>query len=317
MDILNGRDLRHQAADALRFGRSPRKLFFIHSLVIVLVQAVLVVLNYFLQEGIAGTGGLSGMTTRSVLTTAQTMLQFLSTVLTPFWQMGLLGVALMLARREYAATDDLFRGFRRFGPVLGLQLWRFFVVFAVLMICSQLASALFMMTPMSESFETALEPYLASGTLDYTALESMDINELLGIMKPMLYLLAALGIPAMAFVLYLLRFAPYAIMDGEGMRAFPAMIRSVRLSFRNLGKLIRLDLGFWWYYLLQALLLVLGYGDLILAYFVPALDANVLFYAAAAAQAVGTLLLAVTVQPRVEVTYAAAYRQIAGKIDNG
>ena len=62
---------------------------------------------------------------------------------------------------------------------------------------------------------------------------------------------------------YRLRFADYILLEGEGGRQ--AMIQSFLLTRGSCKEIFKLDLHFWWFYLLQLLALALCYGDGILS----------------------------------------------------
>jgi len=66
-------------------------------------------------------------------------------------------------------------------------------------------------------------------------------------------------------VFYRLRFAQFSLMDGNAV--FSAMVHSFRTTKGHTLHLLRLDLHFWWYYLLQAVGLALCFGDVLLTAF--------------------------------------------------
>ena len=73
--------------------------------------------------------------------------------------------------------------------------------------------------------------------------------------------------------MYRLRLADYVLLDTPRRGALFAILCSFHMTRRKVGSILRLDLRFWWYYLLQLLCLVLCYGDLIL----PALNIHLPF----------------------------------------
>ena len=100
----------------------PKKLILIHSGALLALTLLLTVVDYLLEKGIGTTGGLSGMGLRSVLETVQTTLYVAQAVVLPFWQIGYVFVTMKLARGEQTGMTGLLEGFRRFGPVLRLQI---------------------------------------------------------------------------------------------------------------------------------------------------------------------------------------------------
>ena len=87
--------LRPVAEDVLGRSRySPRRIVLIHTAVGMTVGLLLSILTYVLDLGIAQTGGLSGISNRTALETAQSILQIASVVLLPFWEIGFLFAAM-------------------------------------------------------------------------------------------------------------------------------------------------------------------------------------------------------------------------------
>ena len=112
-------------------------------------------------------------------------------------------------------------------------------------------------------------------------------------------------------LLFRLRFAPYLLMSKQP-RALAAMVESVRLTRRNCLRLLKLDLRFWWYYVLQTLAAALCYGDLLLSLLGVALPwsstaAFLLFYCLGLG---AQLALFVYARPRVVTTYALAVQAL-------
>ena len=306
--------LKQRASRSLQLAGKPRGLTLLHCLVLCILEIVLVAITYMLEKGIASTGGLSGMGTRSILTTAQMFLQVLVLVLTPFWQMGIVRAYLSWNRREDFSAGGLLSGFRRFGPVLGWNLLKILLVAVVCFLCAQIASVLYSVTPQGMALMEQLEPYM-TGTMDYSAiLEEIPMEELLTMMKPVMMVFAVLAIPVGFFVFFMVRLGKFVVMDDEPIRPLRAALRSIKLLRKNMGVMLRLDLSFWWYYLAQALLLLLGYGDVLLLKLSTRADASLLFYGFFALQIVAKLLVAGALQAKVGVTYAAFYEELKKRL---
>ena len=80
----------------------------------------------------------------------------------------------------------------------------------------------------------------------------------------MLILYGVLYIAVALPAFYRTRFADFAVMDG--MAAGKAMVNSFTSTKGYSWKVVRVDLSFWWFYLLQMLSVALCNGDLILTY---------------------------------------------------
>ena len=98
MDLLDRRGLKNAAGDALaQAPRNPKRIILIHTAVSLVIMLLVAVLDYVLSGQIENTGGLSGLGTRSVLTTVQSILQMVQMAVLPFWEIGYLYAAMKMA----------------------------------------------------------------------------------------------------------------------------------------------------------------------------------------------------------------------------
>ena len=263
MTSFDYHQLRTEAQRALDGASvSPRRLVAIHSGVSIGIGLLLSVLSYLLQQGIAGTGGLSGIGMRTVLETCQMVLQLANTILLPFWAMGYIRAVLQWTTWEKTEPSVLLQGFRNWGPVLRLQILQGILYVALMILGGQLASVIYLMTPAAQDVYAQMQQVLASGITDSTALlESEAYLEATMAMAPYILIGALVFVAPMA---YRLRFASYVLMDVPQMGALRSMLLSWHMTRRNCLALLKLDLRFWWFYLAQLLIAALGYGDLLL-----------------------------------------------------
>ena len=270
-----------------------------------------------LDEQIGKTGGLSGMGTRSMLQTVQTVLQAANTVVMPFWNIGFLFVAIQWARNRKAQTKDLLTGFLRCGPYLRLSILKILLMILVLVICANLSSILFMLTPAYENMlslmgVTDTTALLMDMDSFYTSLETMSLETqqaLLHSMIPLVVIWAVISLVLLVPVLYRLRMAEFLILDHPGMGALEALARSMRMTYRRVLRLLRLDLHFWWYYVLSFLCAVISYGEVFLGLAgvelpVPAIT---LSFATYILYIVSYFALQTLSRPKVATAYAALY----------
>ena len=254
--------LRPAAEDALGASRySPRKLVLLHTGITLGAGLVLNLLSYVLDLGIAQTGGLSGMENRAVLQSLQAFLTIITTILLPFWEIGYIAAALQFARRQSPNAQSLLGGLRNWGVVLRSLLLKVILVFAALFIGAQITSFIYYMTPMGAPLTEMTLELLESGADPMAMLENEAYLELT--MQAVPFMAIGAGILALP-VLYLLRFSDYVLMDQPERGALFALLVGVQISRRHLKALLKLDLRFWWYYLLEVLVAALGYGHLIL-----------------------------------------------------
>lgn len=292
---------------------SPRRLVLIHTAVSLGASLVVGLLNLLFSQMIAKTGGLSGMGMRSMLQTAQAVLELAVTVLLPFWNIGLTRAALCWARGESAEMPTLLEGFRRFRSVLGVKLLTGAVFLVVCMAVSYLGTMLFMFTPFAGSLMEALDPIMQNaGTLDPEVLLSDEVMaQISSAAVPLMIFLGVLFVAVAIPVWYRVRFADFAVMDGG--RSLPSLLHSFRITKNKALAIFKIDLRFWWFYLLQLLTVILCYGDTILAALGVALPmsaelAYVLFYAAGIV-CQGILLW--FYQAKVSAVYGLAYETLS------
>ena len=265
MAILKPSDLRQQAKQMLgATNDNPKKLVLLHTMIALGGSLLITLMNYVISHQIAGTGGLSGMGVRSVLSTIQSILELTVMVALPFWEIGLLFAALQWSKGQNSGFQGLLQGFRRFGSVLSLRLLQGLLFFALAIAVVQLSSIIFLLTPASKRLVEILESVVGAETpqqmesLITPQLITDTVNASIPLLFIALVLFALIAIP----VFYRLRFTEFAVMEGNGARK--AILHSIRTTHYHCLQLAKLDLSFWWFYLLQILCLCISYGDAIL-----------------------------------------------------
>lgn len=259
---MDPRNVKQDASASLAGANyDMKKLALLHTAAVVLFSLVTSLLSWLLELGMDATGGLSGIALRSMLGTAQSVLSLAGSFALPFWQMGFLYAALRCSRRETVAPGDLLEGFRRFGPVLRLNLLLSLVVMGVMMACLYIAATIFMFSPFSNGLTEATEALLAS--TDPTAITDEMIMGLLPHMGwlPVLtgLVLIAIGLP----MYYRYRMSEFALLNGAK-GALAAMRESTWLSRGRRMAMFKFDLSFWWFYAAQLGMVVIAYIDVIL-----------------------------------------------------
>lgn len=254
-------ELKQQGENSLhRAAFDAKRLLCIHVGVMTAASLLLTVIDYILQLQIDTTGGLSGIATRSLLSTTSTVLQLMYLVLTPFWQAGYLTVSLAIARGEQADTHSLFSGLRRFGPILRLYLLQGLLLGALFMGSSYISNFLYMLTPWGRDMMGQLTELMAQSgdTLSEEALASLA-----GHGAPMLILGGVVFLLLAIPTFYRMRLSLYRIMDGQP-KALRAILESVQLTKGRWFCLVKLDLSFWWFYAAEVAIGLLAYADVLL-----------------------------------------------------
>lgn len=230
----------------------------------VLVQAALILvvnlINFLIEKQLDSATGLSGIATRQIWEMVRTIVLMAGSLALPFWTFGILRLGMAAARGEQPDKAMLLAGFHRFFPLLRLTLLRLAVFSALSMMASYGSTMLYMLSPASAKVMTQMEALLAQGEAALTV-EAME-----GLMAQMWPMYLLMGIATAVLVIpafYRLRLADYVVLDGQD-RALAAMRESRYRSYTHKLQLVKLDLSFWWYYLLMGVALVISYADLLL-----------------------------------------------------
>lgn len=299
-----------------RVSNHQKKIVFIHTLISVGAMVLLTVADYVLMQQINQTSGLSGMRSRATMETARTILQYLGIFLLPFWELGFAFSALQMARGQKVDTYDLKEGFRRFWPALRLMLLRLVLCLVAGIAAMQVSLTTFLYTPLSDKLAKLIAPFSEQGADVQTIFEQVPFDQIGSAVMPALVLFLVLFVGVMIPLLYRLRFAEFAIMDKPGTGAFAALLSSNRRMKRNCFKLFRVDLQFWWYYLLQALVVIVCYGNVLLALAGVTLPftEEVSFFLFYGLYALCQIVLHTLFRGRVQTTYATIYDDIKEKV---
>lgn len=297
----------------------PRKLMLVYTGATAVLMLLAVGLNFFLQGQISGTGGLGGIGTRAVLETAAQVLQLAVNFLLPFWNMGYLWCVLRMVRGERFGLDGLLEGFRHFGPVLRLSLLYSGYFFLIGFLCFYPSMLLAMLTPLSAPMREVMEPLMESSLHGTTiTLDDAAMGAVTEAMMPILAVYAVVFLAVAAPKFYRFRLAYYALLDDPKAGARAALRRSGALMKGSRMALFKLDVRFWWFYLLEGLVQALCYGDLIASSMgiqlpLPENSAYFLCYVMYLAAQMGLYLWA---RNHVECTYAAGYDELCREVQS-
>ena len=263
MAILHPSHLHRQARE--RLGRSvhnPKRLVLIHTAVSLGASLLLTLFSYLFDRLIADTNGLDSIGARAGLETAQSVLTLGVLILLPFWEIGLAYMALGWAKGETASQWDLTEGFRRWAPVLGYRVLSGLIFMALLFVLLYPCTVLFMLTPWATPLLEIYTPILESAqTMEeiQAALTPEIMEQMTQYMTPLFVILGGAYLLVAGWFGYRLRFGDFALMEGEGVGR--ALLTSLRATRRNCLQILKVDLHFWWFYLLQLLSVGICYGD--------------------------------------------------------
>lgn len=320
MDLHDRRALKAAARDSLAAAPyDPRKLILIHTGITIAVSLLGTVINFILAKQIETTGGLGGLGLRSVLSTAQSVLQMLVAIVIPFWEAGYCYATMGIARNKRTTPDALLQGFRQFRPLLRLKLMLGVIYILIGILCMLLSYYIFMLTPLSDPLFAIIENTHLDTTMLQTEilLDDAIINALTRAYIPMmviwLVLYGAIGI----LFSYRFRVATFLILDHPEMRAMETLRMSSYQLRGNMTALFKLDLSNLWFYVLSVLATALAYGDYLLASLGVTLvsgEADYFIFLILSLAFQGCLFI--WARNRVEVTYAKFYCHTALSFPN-
>ena len=316
---LDIRDLKARAAALAETNRAPARtlvLWFCG------VLAALTLgsngLNLYLDSQIGNTGGLEGIGMRSLLQTVQTILSYINQFFGPFWTAGFLAAMLAMVRGIRPKPRDLTEGFRRPLRILGYVAFEAAAALLLLVAVVNLSSILFTLSPMGADFAENMAPLL----LDAEALtpegllnqELISLDALIASLLPMFVITGVLYLPLFAVMAYGFRLALYLVMD-RGIGAIPAHFLSLRLMRGHKLQMLRLDLSWWWYYLLGAVCYAVAYLPtvlLLLGVGLP-MDYTAMLFVSLAVYCGLYTLLCLWRKPMVDACYVLAYEALLPK----
>lgn len=261
--LLEPSALRTAATGSLERAEKPGRVILIHTGAILLISLLLTAADFLLNRQISTTGGLSGMGMRSILTTIQSMLRLTQAVLLPFWQIGYTYYTLQVAQGKPAGISDLTEGFRRFGPVLRLKMLMAGMAVLLIFASTYVSSMLFMLTPWAAPMMQRMEELMASPMDDQAFLEEI-VAMAEDITVPVMVIFGICFLAGAIFLFFRFRLAELWLMDHPQGGALAALRESHDLMRGNWKAMLRIDLSFWWFYLLEVLVTVLCYGDVVL-----------------------------------------------------
>lgn len=314
---LNIRQLKGRGA-ALADGNRDRTrgLVLLYCGVIAALTLVSSGLNLFLNDRISGTGGLDGLGLRSALQTAQELLTYVNLVFEPFWSAGFLAAMIAMVRGREPEKYHLAEGFRRFGKILAYIAVQFLVAVALMVIAANLGATIFSLTPMGAQYAEVMGPVLsapglisAEGVVNW---ELMPMDIFLEATAPVILVILAIFALLYSCVSYCFRLTVYLIMT-QPISAVRAYFLSTRLMRGHKWQMLKMDLSFWWYYLLRGAASVVAYLDVILSLLgipVP-IDPMVMFFGTLAAYCVLFTVLCLWKKCPVDASYVLAFEAIA------
>lgn len=267
MSIPSSKYLKVKAANRLESGKDPKKVVLVYSAIVALSALAVNVVQFILDSQISKTGGLQNIGTRSALSTLSSVLPLVQTLVLMCLGLGYTAAVLRLARRQYASEKTLKAGFERFWLLLRARLLQALIYGGIAFLLSYVAMAIFMLSPFSSRLSSLALSLSAAGAitpealLNNTALLASAYEALM----PMMVIYCILLVIVVWAVSYRFRLVDYLLIDQPQLGALSALRTSRQKMKGHIKELFKLDISFWWYYLLRALSAGLIYLDMVLA----------------------------------------------------
>lgn len=309
MSIPSAKYLKKKASNRLQSGNDPKKVVLVYAGIVALSSLVVTVVQDLLDSQISQTGGIQNIGTRSMLTTADTVLTIAQLLLVMCLTLGYTGSMLRIARGQYASPNSLKAGGERIWVLLRTRLLQMLIMTAAAFALCFLVVNVCLLTPLSNRVIAVM------GTVSAEVLLADDLA-LMGLYSAMLpiiliYLVAL--VPLLWYFSCTYRMVDFLLIDRPQLGAFGVLRESRRMMQGNMKMMLRVDLSFWWYYLLQALVSVLIYLNMVLALFAIGLPPEVLYWGTVVLYLAADFALRYFFSNKVAVTYALFYDSLCPK----
>ena len=311
MNLGNLLEIKNRSEERLSQSASQQKIVMIYAALTLGLMLLVTVTNYVLGLQMDNFGGLSNLGKRTMLSSVQSMLPVVQSLVIMCLDLGYLAAMLRIARGMYTSPQTLRLGFDRFWLLLRCGIFKGLIMTGVTFVSMYLGIMIFMLTPFSKAAVEIISPIISQVSLLNTEIVIDDVTYGL-LMEAMLpafgicgVLLLILGGP----MYYNFRMVNYIIIEKPAIGAMMALRESKKMMKGHRLQLLKLDLSFWWYYLATGVAMVICYGDILLPMLglelpVPEVVSFFGFYVLYLAASFGVHYF---LRNRVEVCYGLAY----------
>ena len=314
MSIPSAKYLKKKAGNRLEGNKEAKKLVLIYAGILAGSSLVVNAVKYLLDGQISQTGGLQGISTRSLLSTTSTALTIAQMLLVMCLTLGYTAAMLRIARGQYASQSTLKAGVERVWVLLRTRLLQAAIFIAITLALGFLTVNLYFLTPFANRLLVTTLPLAEGGTMSAEAMLSLWDTAYTA-MLPLLIIYLVLLIPMTWLYSCTYRMVDYLLIDRPQLGAFGVLRESRRMMHGNMKMMFRVDVSFWWYYLLQWLVSCLIYLDILLAIFGVSLPLSPVayFFAIVLAYLAADFALRYFFSNRIAVTYALFYDSLCPK----
>lgn len=309
MSIPSAKYLKKKTSNRLQSGNDPKKVVLVYAGIVALSSLVVTVVQDLLDSQISQTGGIQNIGTRSMLTTADTVLTIAQLLLVMCLTLGYTGSMLRIARGQYASPNSLKAGGERIWVLLRTRLLQMLIMTAAAFALCFLVVNVCLLTPLSNRVIAVMGTVSAEELLS----NGLALIALYSAMLPIMLIYLVALVPLLWYFSCTYRMVDYLLIDRPQLGAFGVLRESRRMMQGNMKMMLRVDLSFWWYYLLQALVSVLIYLNMVLAPFAIGLPPEVLYWGTVVLYLAADFALRYFFSNKVAVTYALFYDSLCPK----
>lgn len=309
MSIPSAKYLKKKASNRLQSGNDPKKVVLVYAGIVALSSLVVTVVQDLLDSQISQTGGIQNIGTRSMLTTADTVLTIAQLLLVMCLTLGYTGSMLRIARGQYASPNSLKAGGERIWVLLRTRLLQMLIMTAAAFALCFLVVNVCLLTPLSNRVIAVMGTVSAEELLS----NGLALMGLYSAMLPIMLIYLVALVPLLWYFSCTYRMVDYLLIDRPQLGAFGVLRESRRMMQGNMKMMLRVDLSFWWYYLLQALVSMLIYLNMVLALFAIGLPPEVLYWGTVVLYLAADFALRYFFSNKVAVTYALFYDSLCPK----
>lgn len=309
MSIPSAKYLKKKASNRLQSGNDPKKVVLVYAGIVALSSLVVTVVQDLLDSQISQTGGIQNIGTRSMLTTADTVLTIAQLLLVMCLTLGYTGSMLRIARGQYASPNSLKSGGERIWVLLRTRLLQMLIMTAAAFALCFLVVNVCLLTPLSNRVIAVMGTVSAEELLS----NGLALIALYSAMLPIILIYLVALVPLLWYFSCTYRMVDYLLIDRPQLGAFGVLRESRRMMQGNMKMMFRVDLSFWWYYLLQVLVSVLVYLNMVLAPFAIGLPPEVLYWGTVVLYLAADFALRYFFSNKVAVTYALFYDSLCPK----
>ena len=309
MSIPSAKYLKKKASNRLQSGNDPKKVVLVYAGIVALSSLVVTVVQDLLDSQISQTGGIQNIGTRSMLTTADTVLTIAQLLLVMCLTLGYTGSMLRIARGQYASPNSLKAGGERIWVLLRTRLLQMLIMTAAAFALCFLVVNVCLLTPLSNRVIAVMGTVSAEELLS----NGLALMALYSAMLPIILIYLVALVPLLWYFSCTYRMVDYLLIDRPQLGAFGVLRESRRMMQGNMKMMLRVDLSFWWYYLLQALVSMLIYLNMVLAPFAIGMPPEVLYWGTVVLYLAADFALRYFFSNKVAVTYALFYDSLCPK----